>query len=91
MTVDFRPPEESGVPAEPRAAAAHQGRQLVQVVLGATAVLMVLAGGAVWLTAPAFLSPQTVPLVAMALVLAGVFDALMAWGVGRWWLGRGPG
>ncbi len=90
MTVDFRPPEESGVPVEPRAAAAHRGRQLVQGVLGAAAVLMTVAGVAIWLTAPSFLAPETVPLVAMALVLAGVFDALMAWGFGRWWPAKRP-
>lgn len=88
MAVDFRPPEETGVPAQPQAAAAQRGRQLVQVVLAAAAVLMVVAGVAIWLTAPAFLAPESVPLVAMALVLAGVFDGLMAWGFGRWWPGQ---
>lgn len=88
MTVDFRPPEEAGVPVRPPVDAAHQGRRLVQGVLAATAVLMVVAGVAIWLTSPPFLAPQTVPWVALALVLAGVFDAVMAWGVGRWWLGR---
>ena len=88
MTVDFRPPEETGVSARAPAHPAQQGRRLVQVVLAATAVLMVVAGVAIWLTSPPFLAPQTAPWVAMALVLAGVFDALMAWGVGRWWLGR---
>ena len=47
--------------------------------------IMVVAGVAIWLTAPSFLAPETVPFVAMALVLAGVFDAIMAWGFGRWW------
>ena len=72
------------IPA-PQAAAAQRGRLLVQAVLGAAAVLMVVAGVAIWLTAPSFLARETVPLVAMALVLAGVFDGLMAWGFGRWW------
>ena len=90
MTVDFRPPEESGVPATPQAAAAQRVRRLVQGVLGAAAVLMVLAGLVIWFTAPGFLAPETVPLVAMALVLAGVFDALMAWGFGRFWPTRRP-
>jgi len=90
MTVDFRPPEERGESAEPREVVTRRGRQMVQVVLGAAATVMLVAGVAIWLTAPSFLSPEAVPWVAMALV-AGVFDALMAWGVGRWWLGRGPG
>ena len=89
MTVDFRPPEERGeLPAEPRPTAVQRGRRLVQAFLAGAAVLMVAAGVAIWVTAPSFLSPDTVPLVAMALVLSGVFDALMAWGFGHWWLAK---
>ena len=84
MTVDFRPPEERGESAGPREVVTRRGRQLVQVVLGAAATVMLVAGVAIWLTAPSFLSPEAVPWVAMALVLAGVGDALLAWGLGRW-------
>ena len=93
MTVDFRPPEERGVsgsPPPPRdaLAAAQRGRRLVQWVLGAAAGVMVLAGLAIWLIQPAFFAPEVAPLVALALVLAGVMDAVMAWGLGRWWRAR---
>ena len=88
MTVDFRPPQERGEPADPQAAALMRGRRVVHGVLVATAVGMVAAGGAIWWLHPAFLPPDTHALVAMAFVLAGVFDGLMAWGLGRWWLRR---
>ena len=83
MTVDFRPPEERGVsgsPPPPRdaLAAAQRGRRLVQWVLGAAAGVMVLAGLAIWLIQPTFFAPEVAPLVALALVLAGVMDAVMA-------------
>lgn len=93
MTVDFRPPEERGESAPPPAplsptAAAQRGRRLVQFVLGAASVVMVLAGLAIWLIRPGFFSPEVAPLVALALVLAGVMDGVMAWGLGRWWASR---
>lgn len=93
MTVDFRPPEERGGPASPPvplspSAVAQRGRRLVQWVLGAASVVMVLAGVAVWLSAPGFFAPEVVPLVALVLVLAGVMDGVMAWGLGRWWASR---
>lgn len=93
MTVDFRPPEEQGLSGSPSAplsptAAAQRGRRLVQFVLGAASVVMVLAGLAIWLIQPGFFAPEVAPLVALALVLAGVMDAVMAWGLGRWWGAR---
>ena len=93
MAVDFRPPEERNTelrphesfqPPSPAEQLGQSARQLVQVVLAAAAVLMILAGVAIWLIEPRFLAPESRPLVALALVIAGVCDGIMAWGFVRW-------
>lgn len=93
MAVDFRPPEdgntgfrpqESLKPLSPAEQLGQSARRMVQVVLAAAALLMIVAGVLIWLTEPRFLAPESRPLVALALVIAGVCDGVMAWAFGRW-------
>lgn len=93
MAVDFRPPEEGNTglgphgsfqPLSPAEQLGLTARRLVYGVLVAAALFMILAGVAIWLTEPRFLAPESRPLVALALVIAGVCDGVMAWAYGRW-------